>query len=686
MCKKYRDREFWICGCLMCIFSLAYSSLYMFNVHPFTEGWGVYFVELLERGQVPYRDFYYYLPPLNLAIEWILWKLSFGSMFVFRVWYLLQRILMMCLLYNLMTKWFAPRYAWLACLTGVCLRAAVVWDMGGDYNQTQTLFVILLMYAVVWFLEKDADIEKKTWREYKYIFLAGMLISLMVLLKQSMGLSALLLSFLFLVGYCVVFKDKAFGWYCLATAAGAVIPLGICTGILAANGALVPFCEQFFGVAGAKGGLFVILFGGIKMVLANKQQILLFVSCLLTLWSFMRLAKKKIPLWVFIGQVLILMLLFNTFSVAIGQSVSLIKESTTLSVLLVGLFCLYGIFIWKHQAPLLRHFSKTNSLWLTVFLFLGMFVILRTNVNGLTAVLYNRTSLFSEIPNYFVYFTFYTAILCLVAGFGYYACKQKLLYPKAVMFLFVGGLIDAYANMMNASNMIFATTLFVIAPVCIVVLFEIKLPRWEYTKNLAICILCILICGISMTQKYTTAYTWWGAEYSSELSERTEPVDVDGLEGFRLSAQKKLEYEQIVKIINENGTEDSTVWGFPHVKVFNILTNHYNVEDPVPVLFYDVCPDDAAIIEYEWLKENYPDFVIWCDLPGCIETHEYYFRNSEALGQREIVNWFAQIKDTAYIKVGQVGNLFVYQINDGSPINYTYFQDPNAKNITAGEY
>lgn len=685
--QKVTRLELWICGLFLCIGALAYSSLYLNNVYPFTEGWGIYYVELIKQGQVPYRDFYFYLPPLTLLVDWMFWSLSFGSMFAFKCWYILQRIVMLLMLYKLLTKWIAPSFAWIACLTGLCVYTAVVWDLGGDYNQTQTLLVLLLIYSIVWFFEKDADSKQNGIIRYRYIALAGCILALTVLLKQSLGVATIIMSLLFLVTYCIVFHDRRFIRYCLATAAGASIPFGIFIVYLIANRALLPFLEQFFGVANAKGSLDAILFQGWNTLFSNSHQILLYTSTLTVLWALVQYANRAISARAFATHIIAT---FFAFKLCYRSTIDFVSrlacEYTTIQVLIAMIILIFVVLSREQPPRILAPLTKANHLGITAILYTGTFLFFRFNVNGLTTKLYDFSPIFYNIPEFITYFTLYSSIILVVAGFVHYANKTDDLYPRPVLFVLIGGIADAYANIMSAVDTIYPKTLFILAPVIIGMIFSYKLPRWNKAKNLTICILCVMTCGICMTQKYTTAYSWWGSEATYPLHERIHSIDVNGLEGFRVAKQRKIEYEEIVKIIENNSDANDTVWGFPHIKIFNILTDHYNVEDPVPVLFYDVCPDDAAMREYEWLKDNNPDFVIWCDMPDCIEVHERIFRADEAtLGQRAIVDWFSSVKDTAYIKVGQAGNLFVYQLDNGDPIHYTYFQDPDAINITAGE-
>lgn len=92
MKTKRIDKQKNILGYLIIIaVELFFSSNYFFNTFPQSEGWFVNYIELIMAGKMPYRDFYYYLPPLNLLIDYAFWKLSFGFLIIFRVWYLIER-------------------------------------------------------------------------------------------------------------------------------------------------------------------------------------------------------------------------------------------------------------------------------------------------------------------------------------------------------------------------------------------------------------------------------------------------------------------------------------------------------------------------------------------------------------------------------------------------------------------
>ena len=164
---------------------VCYSAIYANNTFPISEGWNVNYVELIWHGKVPYRDFYYYLPPLNLLVDAVLWKLSFGSLLLYRLWWLLQRAAIFTLLFRLISRYINVVSTFVACLFSVMLCASSVYDLLGDYNQTVALLSILLLYCVIGFQEADTSKQR-----YTKIFGAGFMLGLVFLNKQTIFLAS----------------------------------------------------------------------------------------------------------------------------------------------------------------------------------------------------------------------------------------------------------------------------------------------------------------------------------------------------------------------------------------------------------------------------------------------------------------------------------------------------------------
>ncbi len=688
MKNKLYKREYHLCALLMCIGIVAYNLLYFNNVYPVSEGWGIYYSELLSRGSIPYLDFNYYLPPLNLLIDFAFWKLSFGYLILFRGWYLLQRVVMMLFLYKLLTKWFKPRYVWISCLAGACLGTASVYDLAGDYNQTQTFLIILLAIFVANFLEKDAQNSERTFSANKNIFWSGIILALMLLLKQSLGAAALLVCFAFLFVYCVAVKDKKFWTYCLYTVLGILIPLLIFAIFLFATGAFGAFLEQFFDAAGAKGGLMTILFGFIKNTLLDFSKLSLFFESTLLVCALSNLLNKNIQ-----KSRLLFPLVFLSFTTVFlsiyGHSVrEILKLMINRKVFLLAFMALIlfiASLIVFRKKQYFKIASAYNFSGPVALIFFAAIFLSAIDFRGAVTDLFKSTNLFQDFTNLINYFSIFFIISFTVLCFAKQFKTGKLPIEKPLLALFLAGIVEFYCSSMASGGYPIPRMMFILVPIFLTMLFSLVLPKINQAKNLALCLGCLALCFLCMTQKVTTAYAWWGSEQTHPITERTEKSELKAFTGFTLAAQDVLEFDEITKLIEKNSDENDTVWGFPHVKIFNILTERYDLSDPVPVLFYDVCSDAAAQKELDWLEKNNPEIIVWCDIPKCLETHENTFRNGEKIGQREIIEWFHSVKEEKYTKIGQVGNLFVYRLDDGTTPSYTYFQNKNPIHITVDD-
>ena len=254
-------------------------------------------------------------------------------------------------------------------------------------------------------------------------------------------------------------------------------------------------------------------------------------------------------------------------------------------------------------------------------------------------------------------------IFALIWWFSKRAISKSEAFDKKHLPLFLGGFILYYSCSMATISSATTTPryMFVAAPILFSMILSYKqLPKKIFDiKNFLVVILCCCVCFVYMNQKTLRPYYWWGTE-THPIENRTEEVNVPALKGFKLTQVEKDMYEKITAAIEANTDEGDTVWGFPHVKIFNILTNHYNIEDPVPVLFYDVCSPEAATKELQWVQANLPKIIIWCEIPNCIETHEQAGLNMSP--HYDFFEWFNIARVTQYELIEFQNNVCVYRL------------------------
>lgn len=647
-CAQKRRREKLIFAAVLAVGLLMFYGIYVNKAFPYAEGWHSYYSELMRFGKVPYRDFFYYLPPLNLLIDSTLWTLSFGSMLMFRIWRLIERVAMVETVYFLLCRNYKPKTVFLGCLFGGIIGGGSSYDLLGDYNQTAEFLLILTALFAVNFAEET--VAKK---QYIKMALAGCMIGLTFLCKQSTGGMAVILYALFLCVWCFWNRDKKFIRYALAAAVGILTPIALAAGILACMGALGPAIEQVFFGAASKGGMFTILFGNViafyKAAIMNLIMIMLAV--------------------VIYGALVLLIKRYQRSE----KYLSLPKDKREAQARFFRIFMI-SVTILLHVIMVVSNIGGIKN-------FIGAFM--SDALNSTISVLVGFKSLIVQVLALVL-----TTVLLLV--FSVCIIKRKQVVPAYILVLSLGAFSSMYCAFMasgaSAGDIPLRVMYFSIP--FIFCLFVTALRKYRFPSYIVISACLGVCCLATLGAKVQCPYSWWG--YSeAPVYEKTEAVDISGLEGFRFSPSEKKAYEEIYRLVSENTDENDVVFGFPYIKIFNQLTGHIGEVGFVPVHFFDVCPDTYASADAKRLETSPPDIIIWQDLGEvCWSVHEDLFRNGERMGQRDIQEWFVSAKDTKYEAIGQVGDIYVYKLRDnGTPTAYTYFEDGegDSGNLTATE-
>lgn len=671
-------------------FLAAYYFTYALKTFPYTEGWGEYYVELMKQGLMPYRDFYYYLPPLNLFIDYILWSMSGGLFAVYRILRVVERLLMMTVLFIALCRLFKPSYVLIACVFAGIIGGGSSYDLLGDYNQTEQFLFILLAICAAYFIKQNGKKNRCI-----AIGVCGIILGLLFMLKQSSSAAAIIVYFLFLVVYCLFEKDKNFFWYVLAVICGIAAVVGIFFIWLAANGALVAYFDQVFGAATAKGGLSVLFTSILDTFLDSEKtgttNFIVFCAFVLLFWAGSKIyrdaAKQRyihLALAIFAGYIL-----YWSFIVTLDSWLNIVTANAALLFIALAGVPAVIYFVVKRSRVAANCPIKENvsggfeALFFILFLAVNLILIVvnfaqisdqiyatisQSGIDVVLATLY-YAAYFGSIA-----WIIYVVIMRIVRG------KWVVQLQKFV--LLVGVAASIYAVSLASGGYAVMRALFLGLSVLVLLLFGSKPFRSRIAKGV-LCILLSFSCVLSCVQKMECVYSWWG--WADEpVYTKTESVDIDALKGFSFSEKEKNLYEQSVKLIENNITQEETLWTFPYTPIFKLLTGHTEQVGFVPVYFFDVCADKYASAEVELLNADLPDMIIWCDLgTDCWDTHEYLFREDGRSGQRDIQRWFVDIKDEKYDLVGQVESLFFYRLKDGTEPGYTYFQDPTRVNVTA---
>ena len=641
--------------------NLVHASNYFANTFPASEGWFVNYAELLMRGNVPYRDFFYYLPPLTLFLDVVFWKLSFGYLLVFRGWYLLERIIIFLLIYRLLSKYYKWEIAALACAISCILCTADDFDFFGDYNQNAMLLTVVLAYTSTAFAESNSPKAK-----IRNLFLSGIVIGGMFLCKQTIFLSSVLCYFLALTILCIAQKDKNIWKYCLFVFTGMMLPILAVAVYLIANGAFLAFIDQVFLSVSGKGSIWSILVTSpLKPMTDWKGWMAAFI-----LWAILEIGNyQSLDGKIKDRLIGILTISLMCYFISAIDMVEYLKALCTLEsfIALTGVSAFILSLVGYHQ----KRKQTGSDLWIILGVaFSGLLICfgVSKSVPAYTALygLYSTPLVSSHLNSIFFYFFLLIFVFrfCSILKTGEYT-RVNLSW----IMLACSALSVCYATAMAAGLDILASnSMRIVTPLVLCILLSVNSTEDTCKKGIVgfkivIIVWCILLCTNTIARKSMSAYPWWGC-YNEPKEYKNYTVDnIPELKGIRFAGRDKVMYERVTKLIRENSSEDDVIFGYPYIKVFNILCHRYNTNF-VPVIWYDVVGDKYVELTIREFSTKLPEIIVWMDIPGAKEAHESIYRNGEPLVQRELEEMLQQEINEKYTRLGRVYGVNVFRLDD----------------------
>lgn len=643
----------------LAIFVIFYNFIWLNKTYTMSEGWTEFYNALLSEGKIPYRDFYYYLPPLNLFIDYLIWKASFGYVIIFRLWRLCERLILIELMYYLLAKKIHPYFAGLSGILSCVLYSANVFDIRGDYNQSVVLLVVLVTIVLNKYVEKIG-----TKKRFKFSFIVGILGGLMFMEKQTVVVAAF-------VGYLILLLILVINKYekqpislLLSIILGAVIPLSIFAIYFFYTGSLGDFIYQVFIDVSSKGSIYNIIIT--KLFDLFKAYIYEVIAIILViLGKITKNTNKKI-------QFLFIVFAFSILSFKYFQMVS--QTFSVLTKYIVGVL----IILQMVMIALGHYTNRIKYFFLLDIVF--TFIICMLNPLNITNIIHEKIALFSFLTSIL------SILFCVVVIWIIYHlrnCRNEELDLFGLILAFSSFVVGYSSLMANGDSNVSTMSAALIIPTCIYFLYRRKQYDGNNVRTILLAVSVPIVLSICISQKLICPYSWWG-DTEASFFDKTEESNINALKGFKFSKEEIERYDKLNEVITANTDDNSVIWGFPYVKVYNLFQNNYNMSGFVPVIFYDTCADDYAEEEAILLSKCPPDIVVWQDIPSCIETHESVYRDGNELGQRKIIEWFTSVKDDKYTLIGQVDKIFVYKlIDDSSVISQTYIKSKYAANDTA---
>lgn len=653
--NKEKTREYWIYLAILISVATIYYWFFEKSVISPQTGWWQYMAWRMQEGDLPYKDFFLYVPPYFVLLTRFLYSF-FENNFIFYTiaGFVFTRLIMWILLYNILVKVIRPRSASIGMLVGICITSSYVADQCYDYNPLILMLTVLSAYIV----QKIYCSNKK---KIMYIgfFAEGILCGTFLMLKQNVGIimPIVFVICIFLLQYfrkdslkCLVRNIFLLFFGCIVGAMPGIF-------YLFKNGIIKECLECITRALSAKTSNSNFLLVALK----NFFDINALIIALLIL-AIILIVQKRIDKSNFLSTIL----LSVATTLAIGDN---FKNnilgffsgvgSTTVIILLVGFVICLGLFLIGRQMLLKK---SVHSEWIyygvwCIFI-IGMFMASKISV-GRAEWLYFGID-FPGIKSKLLY-----VILYIVIAFWFYMVYEviflrkktkyeEILFPSVVLLLFMGtSFVSARLEELYAV---------IIVPIFVGILLD-KISKNNMVKNLLVYIGCFILSLVCLVGKLYIPYDWHGWTQENLLSQENPKtvIEVEELKGFQIAKSDAEAYRQIVSDIKKNSDEDDVLFQFPNILLFNVLTQRKTIYGAVP--YFDVCPDDLAIESANYLKENLPELVLYSELnEGRWDIHELLFRNGEISGQRQIKEFYENTVKNNYRKLG------VYTNRSGDPL------------------
>ncbi|MBE6603870.1 MAG: glycosyltransferase family 39 protein [Ruminococcaceae bacterium] len=561
---------------------------------PFAEGWYTYYAKCINQGLLPYRDFEYLYPPVYIYTVALLTKIFGYDLIVLRRLGILFFTLIAVGLYLCAVEIVGKKRSYIAMIAAVCgafyLQSEVVQTFY-DYVRMMDVFAIFSLY----FLLRAAKRMCAGLPCRKALFWCGVLCGIFINIKQNIGLIffayALILT-IYLGIWCKKTKKSILCDVTLLCLPPLLI-LALIAIALLQSGSLVAYLNMTgAAAAGAKGGIYAILFGWLfhngTAFLHALPVALLFLFVIVGAFVWLRLLSKQAP-----------------------HSTQPKHNYTTETGLIFFLLLSPSLFAVLLFEPLGR--------WLLPTAFLSTYAIFLTVTPifaacGVWGILDMRrgTDTMRDVMPFFVLSGAYFAI-----SFG---CGNS------------GGLAEGQASF--GVIFLICALLFLCESYLKIFHHRAKAATGILLARGGTVLLCLLLALCSADKKLVYTYNWWGMTAAS-FWESTAPLDLPHTQGLAVSPQTKAVYEEIVHAITAHTAESDPIFCFPQIPIFYVLTNRPDPGTFTKVQWFDVASDDAVLGDIELIQKDPPKAIlIYHTGEYAYTSHEQAFRGGNASGTR----------------------------------------------------
>lgn len=620
---------------------------------PITEGWFQDTANYINEGRVPYKDFYMFVPPGYPLLTALIGRLSNNTFLVFRLFGIVERLVLVTLTYKIMRRLFCPMVAAISSLVGAVVYIANIQEIFYGYYQTSLLCGIICIWLCI------RTYEEFSRKPFGYAFFFGFCSALSFSFKQTLGL---LLSFavgvMLFVSLVQVDFRKIYKIF-LIMSLGCLIFFGLTVVALIATDALEPMMKQVFGGTSSKGGLLSILFGFWPRILTSSTLVMTGAFLVFILLHVIKLNshRESVHNWCGIGQWIAILTVAVWLTYILVKAVNerdqtvhstdMFRYIFLLSLIVLGAGC---IFMSRERNKLIKCAAPITL----IVGFVAVFWVILTHKHYFLN--FSQIRAFRQYFLYAVFLVEFIASIYLLYQVAIKGKREKTLLLIICVASWSIMYIHGFSYTIEDHSALLSISLF------FGFLLSCEVPFKSIKQFIAMALACGLILTVFYQRNWFT-YHWWGVNMTNTTYDATESFDDPHLRGIYANKETTEPMNEIYALVEQYKKKDSTMYTFPHIAYFNVMSE---LESPTfsKTHYFDVCCDEQAAADAEVLLSNSPDFIVWLEMSEeTWQIHEEAFRMGERSGQREIQRAYQELISTNdYILLGK------YNIHFSDPI------------------
>ncbi len=542
-------------------------------------GWGALIGQQIIEGAIPYKDFFYNVPPLTLVIDILIYKLFGYKFFPVLILGTMLRLLCFYFFYKLLCNIFNSFQA--ACGTLFAGIGMISWPLDSGGLSWQDIGFLCGYIAPLFLIAAYKNLDNKYFGIY--IFFIGMVCGISFLNKQTYSLATMAAMLILLT----VVSIKLLNLSCLIKNivifnAGFFSTLIIPIIILWYNDALFACIKDTFGSAidaklGSDGHVLDILWHSVRSVGHAGYMRDLFITIMVCIFTF--ILKK-----------------YNILNLKYTD-----KSSPFLSVCIIFI-CIIIIFLAYIYVRDVNH-----------------------DYTGIVNYAGGRFNKFAVIAQFFTiilaWYFFCDLLLCDCIT------QKKLKYASVFSGIYALG----FGISMSMSPPYFS---FFQWGLIFSWLMSSHMP-FGIAKNIVgyiFLFFCLFWCAAEKIASPCIWNSWQSQPVTSELV----PSTLTALSGMTLPKPEVEAFEEIASIVNQYTDSEDKIFVYNNIQAFYSLLDRRPLTKNISH-FWDVCPDKLAIEDAVYLKNNPPKVIIYMQYTESnIYFQEYLYRSGKEAGQRMI--------------------------------------------------